>query len=299
MKLLVIGANGQLGWALGEKGKKSGFNLERVDLPDFNITDKVNVSRQVEKSDPDLVINASAYTAVDKAESESELAFAVNAKGPAYLAEACATRGIPMIHVSTDYVFDGEKKTPYLESDPVSPLGVYGKSKAAGDDAIRNQLSSHVIIRTAWLYGTHGQNFVKTMLRLGKERKALRVVADQHGCPTYAADLADAILIISRHILNGSHDQWGTYHYCGQGSTTWHGFAEEIFNIAGTLIPLKVRKTEPVSTDDYPTPTRRPANSVLDCRRIREKFGIRTRPWKESLAEMLKILLSGEGRLDV
>jgi len=293
MKLLVIGANGQLGWALGEKGKGGDFDMEHVDLPDFNITDQENVSAQVEKSMPDLVINASAYTAVDKAESESELAFAVNEKGPAYLADACAAHDIPMIHVSTDYVFDGEKKTPYLESDPVSPIGVYGKSKAAGDDAIRNKLASHIIIRTAWLYGTHGQkNFVKTMLRLGGEHEALRVVADQHGCPTYAADLAEAILTISHQILDGLKGRWGTYHYCGGGSTSWHGFAEEIFSIANTRVSLKVRHVEPVTTADYPTPTKRPANSVLDCSLIQQNFGVETSPWKESLGEMLGIVLA-------
>jgi dTDP-4-dehydrorhamnose reductase len=292
MKLLFIGANGQLGWELGKKGKESDFDTESVDLPDFNITDQDNVRSQVEKSAPDLVINASAYTAVDKAESESELAFAVNEKGPTFLADACAAHNIPMIHVSTDYVFDGEKKTPYLESDPVSPLGVYGQSKAAGDDAIRNKLSSHIIIRTAWLYGTHGLNFVKTMLRLGKERETLRVVADQHGCPTYAADLASAIFTISRKVLDGSNVRWGTYHYCGQGSTTWHGFAEEIFSIANTRTSLKVWQVEPVTTDDYPTPTKRPANSVLDCSRIQQNFGIQTRPWKESLTDMLQVVLA-------
>ncbi len=292
MKLLVIGANGQLGWALAKKSTHNDFDMESVDLPVFNITDQDSVMGQVEKSAPDLVINASAYTAVDKAETESELAFAVNEKGPSYLAKACVTHDIPLIHISTDYVFDGEKKTPYLESDPVSPIGVYGKSKAAGEDAIRNKLHRHIIIRTAWLYGTHGQNFVKTMLRIGKEHETLRVVADQWGCPTYAADLAEAILAVSSQVLNGAKDCWGTYHYCGQGSTTWYGFAEEIFNIANTQISLKVRKVEPVTTDDYPTPTRRPANSVLDCSRIQEIFGIKTRPWKESLSEMLKIVFS-------
>jgi dTDP-4-dehydrorhamnose reductase len=298
MKLLVIGANGQLGWELGRKSRVDDIETECVDLPDFNITDQGSVTRQVEKSSPDLVINASAYTAVDRAETESALAFAVNEKGPDYLADTCAAHNIPMIHVSTDYVFNGEKKTPYLESDPVSPLGVYGKSKAAGDDAIRNRLSTHIIIRTAWLYGVHGQNFVKTMLRLGKENKTLRVVADQHGCPTYAADLADAIFTVSRDVLNGVKDRWGTYHFCGRGSTTWHGFAEEIFNLARTWIPLKVRTVVPVATRDYPTPTRRPTNSVLDCSRIQESFGIQIRPWKESLAEMLKIILSSEDDFD-
>ncbi len=294
MKLLIIGSNGQLGWALGEKSVRAGFTVESVDLPDFNITDPAQVALQVERSAPDLVINASAYTAVDRAEEEPELAYAVNAKGPGYLADACAARDIPMIQVSTDYVFDGSRKRPYLESDPVSPLGVYGKSKAAGDDAVRQRLAEHIIIRTAWLYGVHGHNFVKTMLRLGRERETLSVVADQRGCPTYAADLADAILAVSGRITGGLQDGWGTYHYCGRGSTTWHGLTEKIFKIAGTIIPLKVKKVRPITTADYPTPAERPANSVLDCRRLEAVFGVRTRPWEESLAEMLDAVLLDE-----
>jgi len=292
MKLLIIGANGQLGWELGKRGSRQGFNTDCVDLPEFNITDQAQVAVQIEKSAPNMVINASAYTAVDKAESESELAFAVNEKGPLYLADACTAHGIPMVHVSTDYVFSGDKETPYLETDPVSPMGVYGQSKAAGEDAVRNRLKSHIIIRTAWLYGIKGQNFVKTMLQLGKERKTIRVVADQYGCPTYAADLADAILAIAGQVGNGLKSKWGTYHYCGRGSTTWHGFAEAIFEMAKPLISLKVRNVESISTDAYPTPVKRPVNSVLDCRRIQKEFGIRNRPWKESLVEMLKIILT-------
>ncbi|MEA3231010.1 MAG: dTDP-4-dehydrorhamnose reductase [Thermodesulfobacteriota bacterium] len=289
MKLLIIGANGQLGWELGKRGSRQEFDTVCVDLPEFNITDQVQVAAQIEKSAPNLVINASAYTAVDKAESESELAFAVNERGPSYLADACSTHEIPMVHVSTDYVFSGDKETPYLETDPVSPMGVYGQSKAAGEDAVRNRLKSHIIIRTAWLYGINGQNFVKTMLRLGKERKIIRVVADQYGCPTYAADLADAILAIAGQVGNGLKNNWGTYHYCGSGSTSWHGFAEAIFEMTKPLISLKIQNVEPILTDAYPTPAKRPVNSILDCSRIQKEFDVRNRPWKESLAELLKI----------
>jgi len=292
MKLLIIGTNGQLGWELGRRGQQQGFDTVSVDLPEFNITDQSQVARQVEKSNPDIVINGSAYTAVDKAESESDLAFAVNAQGPLYLAEACAVQGIPIIHISTDYVFSGDKPGPYLGTDPVSPMGVYGRSKVAGEEAVRNAVEEHIIIRTAWLYGLNGHNFVKTMLRLGKEQKTIRVVADQYGCPTYAADLADAILIIAGQIGNGSQDKWGTYHYCGRGRTSWYGFAEAIFNISKTITPFKVEHVESISTDAYPTPARRPINSVLDCSRIQKKFGIRLRPWKESLAEMLTVHLT-------
>lgn len=292
MKLLIIGAKGQLGWELGKRGDRQGFDADSVDLPDFNITDQAQVVKQIEKSKPNMVINASAYTAVDRAESESELAFAVNERGPSYLADACGAHGIPMVHVSTDYVFSGAKEAPYLENDPVSPMGVYGQSKAAGEEAVRNRLKSHIIIRTAWLYGINGQNFVKTMLRLGKERKTIRVVADQYGCPTYAADLADAILAIAGQVGNGLKGNWGTYHYCGRGSTTWHGFAEAIFEMAKPLISMKIQNVEPISTDAYPTSAKRPVNSVLDCSRIQIEFGVRNRPWKESLWKMLKIVLT-------
>ena len=291
MRLLIIGANGQLGWELGKRGHQKGFDTVCVDLPEFNITDQAQVLDQVKMSAPNMVINASAYTAVDKAESESELAFAVNEKGPSYLADACAAHGIPMVHVSTDYVFSGDKDSSYLETDSISPMGVYGQSKADGENAVRRRLKSHIIIRTAWLYGVNGRNFVKTMLKLGKDRETIRVVADQHGCPTYAGDLADAIIAISGQVGSGLKGKWGTYHYCGKGHTTWHGFAEAIFEMAKSLVSLKVQHVEPISTGAYPTPAKRPANSVLDCSRIQTEFGIRNRPWKESLAEMLKILL--------
>ena len=243
------------------------------------------------QSGASLVINAAAYTAVDKAESEEDIAYAVNKDGPAYLASACKEAGIPLIHVSTDYVFDGSKKGPYLESDPVSPLGVYGRSKAAGEEEIRSRLQKHIILRTAWLYGIHGSNFVKTMLRLGKERQSLRVVSDQYGCPTYASDLAEAILAISENHLEGRKIVWGTYHFCGGGFTTWHAFAEEIFRIACRYQSFNVKEIVPIGTSEYPTAAKRPHNSVLDCSLLRKNFGIIPHPWEESLAVMIEKLL--------
>ena len=211
------------------------------------------------------VINAAAYTAVDRAESGSEAAFAVNREGPAHLADRCRKRGIPLIHVSTDYVFDGEKGKPYVEEDPIAPLGVYGKSKAAGEAEVRQRLPEHIIVRTAWLVGVHGHNFVKNMLRLGRERETLKVVSDQQGCPTFAADLADAILVMAKQAEIRKLVPWGTYHYCGRGETTWHGFAEAIFEIAGQYEKFALKNLLPISTAEYPTPVKRPANSVLDC----------------------------------
>jgi len=294
MSLLIIGSNGQLGQELGRQGQEQGFDILPLDLPEFDITDVSELQEVVGRSGASLIINASAYTAVDKAESEPGMAFAVNRDGPAHLAALCHERGIPLIHVSTDYVFDGTKKGPYRETDPVSPLGVYGRSKEEGERAVRDHLDKHLIIRTAWLYGIHGNNFVKTMLRLGRERETVQVVADQYGCPTNAADLAEAILHIAFHMAEKRTIAWGTYHYCGRGVTTWHGFAEAIFDEAKRYGSFKVKRVAPITTEEYPTPAKRPANSALDCSLIEEQFGISTRPWQESLAVMIPLLLSDE-----
>ncbi len=287
MKLLVIGANGQLGWEVCRKGRNQGIDITALDLPEFDITEPSAVKKAVSQTGVSLVVNASAYTAVDKAESEPELAFTVNRDGPAYLADSCAETGIPLIHISTDYVFDGSKKGPYIETEPVSPLGVYGRSKASGETKIRERLKEHIIIRTAWLYGLHGNNFAKTMLRLGKEKEVLSVVADQYGSPTYAADLADAILTIATQISQQSDVIWGTYHYCGKGVISWHDFAQVIFDLAKKYDSLMVKKLLPITTAEYPTPAKRPANSGMDCSLITKNFTIRLRPWQESIADML------------
>jgi dTDP-4-dehydrorhamnose reductase len=290
MKIVVIGVNGQLGWELNRQGKQQGFDVVPADLPDFDITDPPAVENLVTQTSADVIINAAAYTAVDRAESDPQLAFAINRDGPAHLAAACAALGVALIHVSTDYVFDGTQKEPYVESDPISPLGVYGQSKAAGEEAVRKILPAHIMIRTAWLYGVHGNNFVKTMLRLGHEKEIIRVVSDQVGCPTNAADLAQAILLIAARIAAGREIKWGTYHYCGDSATSWHGFAETIFSLARRQATLLVKKVEPIATAEFPTPVKRPANSVLNCDLIKNHFGVHTRPWKESLAETIKQL---------
>ena len=299
MKILVIGSNGQLGWELCSKGTEKGFDIIPLDLPDFDITNRSEVNKAVSQAGASLVINAAAYTAVDEAESEQELAFAVNRDGPAYLASSCAENGIPLIHISTDYVFDGNKKGPYLETDTVSPLGVYGKSKAGGEAEVRDRLPSHIILRTAWLYGVHGHNFVKTILGLGREKELLRVVDDQYGCPTYAADMAEAILIIAARLQDVGDIPYGTYHYCAKGVTTWYGFAETIIEMARRHVPLEVKTVKPITTQEYPTLTKRPGNSVLDCSLIERYFGIRCRPWQEGLALMIERLLSAPGSENV
>ncbi len=281
MNILITGAKGQLGWELMRQGKD--FSLLGLDLPELDITQPESIEECVKDFHPDLLINAAAYTNVDKSESDAQTAFAVNRNGSANLADFCKRGKIPLIHISTDFVFDGKKTSPYAEIDPVSPLGVYGKSKAEGEEEVRNRLKEHLIVRTAWLYGVHGHNFVKTMIRLGQEREELGVVADQQGCPTCAADLAEAVLKIAYRISQGGNIPWGTYHYCGKGITTWHGFTEKIIEMARPFFPIRTQKVNAIATDQYPTPARRPAYSALDCTRIREYFSIETKDWKESL----------------
>lgn len=286
MRVLVIGANGQLGWEIVRQGLQRGQQIDAVDLPMLDITDPKSVERMINRLRASFVINAAAYTAVDQAESEPEIAYKVNTDGPAHLALICAKTSIPLIHISTDYVFDGSKEGVYRETDPVASLGVYGKSKAAGEREVRDRLKEHIILRTSWLYGVHGNNFVKTMLRLGRERNVLRVVADQYGCPTYAADLAGAILDIAECFKKGKSIKWGTYHYCGSGVTTWHGLAEAFFDIAQKHTSLMVTKVEAITTGEYPTLAKRPANSAMDCSLIKDTFGICPLPWKVSLVKM-------------
>ena len=288
--IAVIGSNGQLGSELIRQGGRHGLPILALDYPEIDISDSASIDSRIESREIDLIINAAAYTAVDRAESEPETAFAVNREGPAHLADKCRKRGIPLIHVSTDYVFDGTKPDAYIEEDPVAPLGVYGESKAAGEAEVRERIAKHIIVRTAWLAGVHGHNFVKTMLKLGREKDTLRVVSDQFGCPTIAADLADAILKVVRQAEKNQPVKWGTYHYCGAGKTTWHGFATAIFEIAGQYEKFAVKNVVPISTAEYPTPVRRPANSVLNCSKIERHFGIRPRPWRESLTAMIEQL---------
>lgn len=292
MKILALGSNGQLGWEILRMAKAGDIECLGVDRPEFDITDRRAVGKAVDQGKFSIVINAAAYPAVDKAEAERDEAFAVNAKGPGYVAFACAKSNIPLIHISTDYVFDGSKKAPYTETDPICPTSAYGESKAAGEKVVREHLEAHLILRTSWLYSTHGNNFVKTILRLASEREELRVVADQYGCPTYAADLAAVILHMTEQIHRGGSTPWGTYHYCGQGVTTWHGFAQKICEIGEKHAPLKVKEIKAISTEEYPTPAKRPPYSALDCSKIERSFGIRTRPWQDSLGEMLGKMFS-------
>lgn len=288
--LIIIGSKGQLGWELVRRGRQKGFEILAFDYPEIDITDPASVKARIPSKKSGWVINAAAYTAVDKAESEPDAAFAVNRDGPGYLARHCCVSDLPLIHISTDYVFDGSKTEAYTEQDTVLPIGVYGESKAAGETEIRNHLPRHIILRTAWLYGVNGQNFVKTILSLGRERPVVKVVSDQLGCPTYAADLADTVLTVIEKGIGDRSDLWGTYHYCGSGATTWYAFTEAIYKIASQYEKLVLKDLVPIKTADYPTPARRPLNSVLDCRKIEKNFGIKPRPWQEALSEMISDL---------
>ena len=265
------------------QGRGFSLQLTGCDLPGLDITQQEQIDRMVAEIRPGLVINAAAYTRVDRAESESAPAFQVNRDGSGNLAHACAKSGIPLIHISTDYVFDGEKGSGYLESDTVSPLGVYGHSKAEGEELVRDRVKEHIILRTSWLYGVYGHNFVKTMLRLGREKQTLPVVSDQFGSPTSASDLAETALTIARRCFQKLPVAWGTYHFCNQGVTTWYLFAREIFDVAADLGMRQRPEVNPISTDRYPTKARRPMYSALDCGRIKTHFNIHPKPWQESL----------------
>jgi dTDP-4-dehydrorhamnose reductase len=256
----------------------------------LDVTDNVGLTSKLDELGPELVLNASAYTAVDRAESERDRAFAVNAEGPQALAAWCTQHGAALVHVSTDYVFDGTKRAPYVETDATAPLGAYGESKLAGEEAVRNACAQHVILRTSWVFSAHGQNFLKTMLRLAAERDELRVVADQHGRPTAASDLADAMLLVASRI-RARTASFGTYHFAGSGETTWHGFAQAIVDEQAAVTGKKPRVT-PIATHEYPTPARRPANSVLATSAFELAYGKAPRPWRDGAHEAIGELLT-------
>lgn len=281
--IAVVGASGQVARALQRAGGWRGVKVVASGRPETDIADPVSVMALLLRARPRLVINAAAYTAVDKAESEPDLACRINAEGPCQLARICALNDIPLIHLSSDYVFDGAKPAPYVETDAPAPLGVYGASKLAGEDAVRSEHARHIILRTAWVYGPDGSNFVKTMLRLGAEREELRVVDEQVGAPTSARDIAEAILDIAGRLeAFPSPHLWGTYHLTATGSTTWHGFAAEIFRHAAAT-GMRTPRLVAIPASAYPAPARRPAHSVLSSTKISAAFGIRLPHWRTSL----------------
>ncbi|SHF23470.1 dTDP-4-dehydrorhamnose reductase [Kaistia soli DSM 19436] len=286
MRILVTGGTGQVGAALARRTWPHGVSLDLPTRAELDLAAPGRIADYVEKGGYAAVINAAAYTAVDKAESDSLAAWTVNAIGPVALSTATARAGIPMVHVSTDYVFDGTKVGAYLEEDAVRPLGVYGASKESGEQAIRTGNPRSAIVRTSWVFSADGTNFVKTMLRLGATRDRLRVVDDQHGCPTSAHDLADVLAAIALRMIEDPAAPVGTYHFVNDGATTWCGFAREIFSREAEA-GLQVPEVEAIATHDYPTPARRPANSVLGGAKLAHDYGLIARPFTDALREVL------------
>jgi dTDP-4-dehydrorhamnose reductase len=290
--VLVFGAGGQVGRELMQRPAPRGFAILGLTHGQTDIADRKAVEEVVRQHRPDIIVNAAAYTAVDRAEIELDRAFAANETGPRNIAAAAQDVGAVLVHLSTDYVFDGRKTESYVEDDPVAPVSIYGQSKEAGEREVRKTISRHLILRTAWVYAAHGSNFLKTMVRLAGERTVVRVVADQYGTPTSAADLADAILAILPRLTERDAAR-GTFHLTNAGWTTWNGFAQEIF-LGLTRHGRPTPRLEAITTADYPTPARRPAMSVLDCQKIFGAYGIRLRPWEDAVKATLAALLALE-----
>ena len=282
-KILITGANGQVGYCLTQQlhGKHT---ILAVDRDELDITDRDAVFATVASFKPDVIINAAAHTAVDKAETEVELSEAINVKGPQYLAEAAKSIDSAILHISTDYVFDGQRAGKYKESDSTDPQGVYGKTKLAGEQAVTQANDKFIVLRTAWVFGEHGNNFVKTMLRLAKTRDTLGVVADQMGGPTYAGDIASTLIAIAEKIIAGEKVEYGIYHFTGEPYVSWCDFAKAIFDEAVSQNVLeKAPLVNDITTADYPTPAKRPANSCLDLTKIQQVFGIKPSDWQKAL----------------
>lgn len=290
MRVLITGAHGQVGRELLRLATE-GFEVVGMGSAELDIVDAGAVATALERLQPQLIVNAAAYTAVDKAESEPERAWAVNRDGVLHLAIAAEKLGIPVLHISTDYVFAGDACQPYRESDPTAPNGVYGTSKLGGEIALAAHCSRHIILRTSWVFGAHGHNFVKSMLRLGREREELGVVADQRGCPTSAASIAEALWSIASKYREQGSLPWGLYHFSGTPACSWHEFAVEIFRQAheqGLLI--KTPTVRAIATTDYPTPARRPVCSVMDTTKLAASLGVAGTSWKSDLKHILKSL---------
>ena len=291
--ILVTGHSGQLAVALAQVAAARNLNATCVGRPAFDFDRPASIAETFERTAPRLVVNAAAYTAVDAAEDDAAAAMRANRDGPAELARLCETAGVPLIHVSTDYVFDGNKATPYIETDPAAPQGVYGATKLAGEQAVVAACSRAIILRTAWVYSPTGKNFVRTMLSAGQKNPTLRVVADQHGCPTSAPDLAEAIVSIAAQLADGGwQDRYGgIFHAAGTGATTWHGLAIATFE-AATRHGMNTPAVEPLTTDQWPTRAKRPANSRLDCEKLYHTFGLRLPPWRDGLNRTVDAIFS-------
>ncbi len=296
MNLLIVGATGQLALSLAEKAAQAGIRTLSGGRPDLDLSRPeaeldLSLSRLLDLAEFDVVINAAAYTAVDRAETEAHQAHAINAAGAGRVAAMAARRGLPVIHMSTDYVFDGKKASPYTEADPVAPLGVYGRSKLAGERAVALSNPAHVILRTSWGYSPFGGNFIKTMLRLAESRDEVSVVDDQIGNPTSTLDLADAIVKIAARITaDRAGAPYGLYHMTGAGQASWADLAEAIFAASASL-GGPVAKVNPIPTEQFPTPARRPANSRLSCASLARAFDVSLPHWRPSVEACVHRLL--------
>ena len=296
MRILVTGTQGQVVQALMQRGAETGIEVVTIGRPQMDMADPAQtqsaIATAIAAFQPDMVVNAAAYTAVDQAEDEPELAHTVNAPSAEAVAKAAADAGLPIIQISTDYVFDGIKNTPYTESDIPNPQGIYGKSKLAGEKLVAAANSRHLILRTAWVYSPFGKNFVKTMLKLAETRDEISVVADQFGNPTSASDIADGIIAAAQRITAEPEAiSWGTYNLAGTGSTHWAEFAEEIFRISASHggPPANIKH---ITTAEFPTKVKRPANSQLNCDAFGRAFGWKSAQWQESLAQTINALMT-------
>lgn len=292
MRVIVIGKEGQVARSLVERAPAHGAKVVLLGRPKLDLADPSGIEDILLETGGDLIVNAAAYTAVDKAETELELAEAINGIGAGVVAGAAAAMNVPVIQISTDYVFDGTAERPYREDDEVHPLGAYGSSKLLGEQAVAAGTDNHVILRTAWVYSPFGKNFVKTMLRLAGERDEIGVVADQIGSPTSALAIADGIFSVGRNLLDKPQDQGlrGLFHMVGTGYASWAEFASEIFSISMRLGGPSAQ-VKPIATSDYPTPAKRPANSRLDCTKLEKVHGVVLPPWRESLEACVKRLI--------
>ena len=295
MRILVTGVHGQVARALSEQAADSGHVVQTLGRPELDLAAETNqIVSAIEAAQPEAIVSAAAYTAVDQAEQEPELAFAVNERGAGAVAHAAARLQVPLVHLSTDYVFDGEKRAPYTEADETNPLGIYGASKLAGEHQVLSQHPNSAVLRTGWVYSPFGKNFVKTMLRLARDRDENPVVADQVGNPTSAADIADGVLTVVSNLAGGDDPrQRGIFHMTASGEASWADFASAIFR-ASAALDGPVAKVRPVSTAEYPTRARRPANSRLDTSRLAAVHSVRLPDWQSSLPAVVQRVMVGD-----